>query len=418
MNVTTLLQRNDRIYLTAPVEVYKPSDDEVASFSNIETVKRMAPNSNLLWLRGLYTSEGGNRNRQAWTREELAIKSLTPNLMPVTIMHDFRTAVGVIAHTHLQIPEETAAANEPAYIETVLAIWAHRFPEIAEEVMMNHEAGSLMQSMECEAPEYSCSECSAHFVKPVDPADHCEHIQSGNADRTLHNVTFTGSGLIFGTRGRVGAHPDANLNVLAEVAEWSDARSNSNTKRSKTVSDNITITKAEYDELQAAKAKVADLDTAREKVEAEKARADEAETKATEAEAKAVEAEQEAASLREKVEAFETEKAEAELASKRLSEMPKELAEKLQKAEATQKLTARKARTLDDDEWQAEVASLTEVFGVKDTGTEAGETFSETAMRSFNPHGSNEATSSDDPSVGDLGRGVATMLRDQRKNKG
>jgi hypothetical protein len=41
-----------------------------------------------------------------WTAGELAIKGLTPMLMPVTVMHDPRTAVGAIADLALRTPEK------------------------------------------------------------------------------------------------------------------------------------------------------------------------------------------------------------------------------------------------------------------------------------------------------------------------
>lgn len=417
---TLLSERNGRVYLTGSVSIIEPTDEEVASYANFETVRRTAPNDKLMWLQGEYVSSTANDNGQHFATDELAIKSLQPVLMPVTIMHDFKTAVGVIAHTALDIPE-VASAHEPVKIHTVLAIWGHRFPEIAAEIKQNHEAGSLMQSMECEAPSFSCTECGSTYVKPVNDHDLCDHIKNRSGHRTLHNVTFTGSGLIFGTRGTVGANPDAHLDVLSEVAAWSDQR-NKTTERSSKMTD-ITIPKDEYDALVAKAGKVDSAEAEKvkaeeAKVDAEKAK-DEADTKVTEKEAEVASLTTERDDLKTKLDAAEAEKAEDELASSRLSEIPKEVAEKLGSMETTRDRLAKKARTVSDDDWQAEVASLAEILAVDLTKSQgsAGEVFSETAMRKFNPAGAPKRTEGDDPTDATLtsvGSGLATMLRDSR----
>jgi hypothetical protein len=93
-----------------------------------------------MWLRGQYVeADHPNRNGAQWRAGELALKKLTPLLMPITVMHDPRTAVGTIADVKLLTPEQD---NVPASrLETYLALWAHRFPEIAREAELNASGG-------------------------------------------------------------------------------------------------------------------------------------------------------------------------------------------------------------------------------------------------------------------------------------
>jgi hypothetical protein len=102
-------------------------------------------------------------------------------LMPITVMHDPRTAVGTIADVKLLTPEQD---NVPrARLETYLALWAHRFPEIAREAELNAERGTLMQSMECLSPWYECSECGQAFQKlprVLSGRVWCDHLKASN----------------------------------------------------------------------------------------------------------------------------------------------------------------------------------------------------------------------------------------------
>lgn len=143
-----VFERGDHIYAVAPVAPISPDKGEISEYAFAEELRKMAPNPNLTWMRGQYVeADAPNLNRQAWTAGELAIKSLTPVFCPVTVMHDPRTAVGVIADTRLLTPENADVPR--SRIDTTLALWGHRFPEVLEEAMENYKAGTLMQSMEC-----------------------------------------------------------------------------------------------------------------------------------------------------------------------------------------------------------------------------------------------------------------------------
>jgi hypothetical protein len=215
-----VFERGDKVYLTTPLTIVRPSESEIAEYAFASAVKTKAPNENLGWIQGRYVEAGrANLNKAMWLSEELAVKSLTPMLMPVTVMHDPRTAVGTIADCKLM-------TEGGARIDTILAVWRHRFPEVWDETVHNIENAEMMQSMECYAPDYACSECGQQYVKLAHGAEQsswCEHLKSEQGSRILGNVCFTGTGLIFGSRGARGAYTEAYLepfeNAIAESHE-------------------------------------------------------------------------------------------------------------------------------------------------------------------------------------------------------
>jgi hypothetical protein len=215
-----VFERGDKLYLTTPLVVASPTEQQIEEFAYASAVKVKAPNENIGWLSGRYVESGrANLNNAMWLSGELALKSLTPMLMPVTVMHDPRTAVGTIADCKLFNEE-----GQSARIDTILAIWRHRFPGVWDEAAQNIEHGRLMQSMECFTPHYECSECSQVYIKlpnGAEQASWCEHLRTNSGRRILGDVCFTGTGLIFGSRGGVGAYTDAYLDHFQdEIAEY------------------------------------------------------------------------------------------------------------------------------------------------------------------------------------------------------
>lgn len=385
-----VFEDGDRIYIVAPVSPFDPGDAEIEKFAFAEELKKTVPNPNFLWLKGNYVeADKANSNGDEWTAEELSIKSLTPMYCPVTVMHDPRTAVGLIADTALLTPDGDGVPR--ARIETTLAVWAHRFPDIAEEIAHNYEQGMLMQSMECMAPYYACKECGQTFQTLPERAERknwCAHLTgSPNAGRILGGVTFTGTGLIFGSRGAKGAYSDANLEVFQEevVAAHQEAHQEPKAKkkrdRRKTSMGDLDISREEYAELQkrptpealAAEAKRAD------DAEAAKAEADRA-VETAEAAQKTAETERD--ELKKKVDEFEEKARQEELASGRLSKLGKGFKDKM--GERTAKQFKVDAATMSDDKFEERVAELEETLSVK--RDEGGESPEETASENtFTP---------------------------------
>lgn len=375
-----VFEKGDRLYIVGNVSPFDPGEAEIEEFAFAQELKKMAPNQNLLWLRGNYVeADNPNQNGQVWTAGELAIKSLTPMFMPVTVMHDPRTAVGLIADTKLITPDSEQAAVKRARIDTSLAVWAHRFPEVAEEIAHNYESGSLMQSMECVAPHYSCGECGQVFQKlpkSAEQANWCAHLkESATAVRILGNVVFTGTGLIFGSRGAKGAYDEAHLDIFQEeIAEFhAKAHQDQATKRKPTSrrKRKMEIEDSRYQELLAAEEKAKRLPDVEGKLTDAEQRAQDAESKVETLEAEKSKAETEKADAERKL-TEATEKADqAKLREERFEALGEGFKAKL--GEVTKQRLTEQAATMSEDDWKARLEELSEAYGVKPDAAKDGD---------------------------------------------
>jgi hypothetical protein len=376
---STVFERGDRVYIVSPLSPFTPGDAEVEEFAFAQELKAQAPNEHLKWLRGQYVeADTPNKNGQVWSTGEIAMKSLTPMFMPVTLMHDTRSAVGLIADTRLRVPDRDGVPR--ATLDNTLAIWAHRFPEVAEEIDRNYAAGTLMQSMECMSPQYDCAVCGQTFHKlpgGAERANWCSHLSeaAGYGARILGNVVFTGTGLLFGSQGQFGtkegANPKAHLEVFQEeIAEHHEKahremgrpRRKRQSRRRKTSMDPVEISHSEYAELHKRPSV--------EEFAAEKKRADAAEADKAEAERK-LEAEEAARKTAEdgkkesdeKLAKLSEEKAEADLRDERFGKLGSAFVAKL--GEATKTNLKRDAGTLDEEAWNARLTEVEEQANVK-----------------------------------------------------
>jgi hypothetical protein len=371
---SAIWEEGDHLYMVSPVSLVSPGENEIEEFAFAEQLKSAAPNENLMWLRGQYVeADRPNLNGQMWQEGELAIKSLTPMFMPVTVMHDPRTAVGLIADIALLTPDANKVPR--ARLDSTLAVWRHRFPEVAEEAEENYKSGTLMQSMEALSPYYSCSDCGQAFHKLPDGAERakwCAHLkgeEGSAAARILQNVTFTGTGLIFGTRGARGAYSEAHLDVdQAEIAEFhreahdrtKHDRKTSPRRRDRKVKnvETVEISKSEYDRLQADARKVGELESRATAAEEAK---QEAERKVEAVETEKVEAERKLKDAETALDEAKEEGRKAELASDRLGSLGKGFTSKL--GEFTSARLTEQAKTLSDEEWDNRLKELEELSG-------------------------------------------------------
>jgi hypothetical protein len=402
---TVIFERGDSLYLVgpvAPIELSAENADELAFASDL---KKFAPNEHIGWLRGQYVeADRPNANGHLWSSNELAIKSLTPMLMPVTVMHDPRTAVGMIADTRLRLPGDDAEVAR-ARIDTTLGIWRHRFAPVWEEIQANYAQGELMQSMECKAPWYDCAECGRTFPKLPGGAEQknwCEHLSAAERPvRRLGDVTFTGTGLIFGTRGARGALDTAHLDLFQdEVAEFHE-RAHRDAKPRRTSSmDTIEIKRSEYDELQAKAGKVDELNTRATAAE-EKAADLHKDVERLEVEKKAVETERD--EHKAKREGLEETARAVTLATERMGKLGSKFTKAL--PESIGERLEEQAKTLSEDDWKARLDELAELTKVKpdEQAEEADDTFTEEET----------ARAQTEPANGNGGSGAPSLQRRQ-----
>ncbi len=365
--VASIAEHGDHIYITCPVSLYQPEQAEIEAFAFATDLRSVAPNPKILWLRGQYVeADQANRNADQWTAGELAIKALTPVLMPITVMHDLRSAVGTIADARLLTPDADKVPR--ARIDTALAVWAHRFPEVAEECQVNAQQGTLMQSMECLSPFYDCSACGKMIQRTARwQQEWKEHIaghdtSAANGDRSasriLRNVTFTGVGLIFGTRGARGAMPDAHLEVEELAAMHREAHASTTTKRPRR-KNTVEIEDTKYEAMVAAKA---DADS---KVATLTAERDEATRKVETLEAEKLKVIEERDAAKTEADAAKETSRVAAMKDERMSALGTGFRAKLDKLETMSKNVIAQAATLTDEQWEARLVEVEESLAIK-----------------------------------------------------
>lgn len=375
-NEPSIFERGDKIYMTAPVQVFQPTATQIEEFAFADKLKKDAPNDHILWLRGQYVeADNANMNGAQWRAGELALKQLTPMLMPITVMHDPRTAVGTIADVVLFTPEKDDVPR--ARLDTYLAIWAHRFPEIADEVEYNAKQGTLMQSMECFSPWYECSECGQSFQKLPHGAERamwCDHLkasnpsagftaakgQTSNASRILGDVCFTGTGLIFGSRGAQGAYTEAHLEVYQEEIAAHLQQVHTETASGRTA--NMTLVQIEDSELATLRR---ERDDAKAAEAAASAKVAEVTPKLEKAEADLATAQETAKAAKEQAEKLEKEQEGASLATKRFEALGSGFKAKIDAIPSVKAALTEQAKTMDDTAWDARLTEIEELASVK-----------------------------------------------------
>ena len=369
---TIVFERGEHVYLVAPVAPFTPSEQEIEEFAFSQSLREMAPNKNLVWMRGSYVeAERANANGALWSADEIAIKSLTPMFMPVTVMHDPRTAVGLIADTALMTPEKDKVPR--SRIDTTLGLWGHRFPDVVEEALANFNEGTLMQSMECLPAYYDCGECGRRFPKMPGGAEEknwCAHLRgesaaaNGRPVRRLGNVTFTGTGLIFGTRGARGAYDEAHLEVFAdEVAEFHERSHTDRRHRPTRSKRKMEIDDKRYEELVAAEAQRNDLQRKLTEAEESAAKVPDLERQVERLEVDKKAAEDSRDEEKGKREQLEEQARATTLASERLGKLGKGFTAKLPESIKTR--LDEQAKSLSDEDWTSRLDELAELTGVK-----------------------------------------------------
>jgi hypothetical protein len=372
-----IFEKDQRVFLVTTVAPFTPAQSEVEEFAFSKALIDQAPNPNIKWLRGQYVeADNPNLNNALWTEGELAISSLTPNLMPVTVMHDPRTAVGLIADTRLLT---RAKDNVPrSRIDSTLGIWAHRFPEVAAEIDANYASGDLMQSMECLPTHYDCTACGTRYPKlpgGAEKAQWCACLRGETAmkgARALGNVTFTGTGLIFGHRGAHGALPTAHLEVLQEeVAEFHEkARKDGSHKPRPRRARSMEIEDREYQALIADRAERDRLKDELATATAEAAKVPDLEKKVEETETAKVAAEQERDTLKGEKETLEEQARVQTLAKERIDALGSDFLGKF--GEFAKGKLEEQAGKLDDAAWDDYLKEREEMAGVERGAGEKG----------------------------------------------
>jgi hypothetical protein len=254
-----------------------------------------------------------------------------------------------------------------------------------------------MQSMECYSPWYECSECGKLYHKLPEGAERaswCDHLRaaghpddtmrasssgpSSNASRILGDVCFTGTGLIFGSRGARGAYSEAHLESWEdEVASFHHtahavtSSPPSTASRSEIAMGVVQIEQSELDLLRKERDDArSEAATAKQEAETAKSEKAESDRKVEEAEAAVTKAETEkAAAVKAKTD-LEEQANQSTLRDKRWGELGEGFVAKL--GETTKGRLKEQAASMSDDDWDNRLKEVEELTAVKRDATKDG----------------------------------------------
>lgn len=222
-NELLLLERNERMYMTARAEIVEgPSElpTEVASSIRDDTL-----NPSFLWVAGRYVQANQtNLNGQTWTLDDLRYGERSIRYTPINVLHDSSRAVGVYAESKIVYREGADDIALLPEIQALGVIWEANFPEVANMIRVAHAQNTLWYSMECVPEKKQCLSCEKVFEYAVQET--CEHLSDPRAPRRLINPTFLGGALIF-PPVKPG-WPDADITEVAEnlTLEFAEERAN------------------------------------------------------------------------------------------------------------------------------------------------------------------------------------------------
>jgi hypothetical protein len=148
----------------------------------------------LLYVKFKLVHANTNKNKDAFTKEELKKAEKTPILKLLNWQHK-EPNIGVIYNSKY-IESKT---QEPDYIECIAAISKYKYKEYAKQIADRHNENNLFFSMETWFKEAQCSVCNNTFTSGE--SSYCDHLknrysESNTSSRILRGLCFAGAAVV------------------------------------------------------------------------------------------------------------------------------------------------------------------------------------------------------------------------------
>lgn len=202
--MTTLIRGDNSYFLGAQAFVLDDAELE-RDISSDWANQHIEKNPAVKWILGRFVeADNPNRNRQAWSLEDLRLKRPTINHAPMNMVHQARNVVGAFVATELLYPTEDVAADgavQHPHIEALGVFWRYYFPNEFNAIQKAHDEGSLFFSQECVADSVRFEDVSSGKTETF-PYDGPRSLSYGDwndnaeAIRWLDNPHFLGGALI------------------------------------------------------------------------------------------------------------------------------------------------------------------------------------------------------------------------------
>lgn len=196
---TLVLEKNNRIFLTAPARIARTQADVAQEFASQTdwSLDERSSNPFIKWIAGDFVeADNPNQNTQFWTANDLALGEYSIKYAPLNMLHKQRVPVGFFLATNTVKLDQAAAGT--AKIQALSGMWTHIFPFESAVIDQANDQGALFYSMECRGTHVHCAGpdgCDESFDYMA-PDGHCDHLKERSSIRHIVNPTFRGGAII------------------------------------------------------------------------------------------------------------------------------------------------------------------------------------------------------------------------------
>lgn len=202
-----VLEKNNRIFLTAPARIATSNDDVASEFASQTdwSLDERSSNPFIKWIAGDFVeADNPNQNTQFWTAGDLALGEYSIKYAPLNMLHKQRVPVGFFLATNTvsfdkDSPKvDSSEARGTAKIQALSGMWTHIFPFESAVIDQANDKGNLFYSMECRGTHVHCAGpngCDQSFDYMM-PDIHCDHLKERSSVRHIVNPTFRGGAII------------------------------------------------------------------------------------------------------------------------------------------------------------------------------------------------------------------------------
>ncbi len=197
---------NGKTIITGQANVFGQPDDSMPRELAAAWETASAQNPHFQWIEGRFVeADRPNRNKAAWSSQDLEMGEPTVAHGPLNWLHDERHIIGTIAAAKLVVVGERQAAGiaediPKTHIRALAPVWSYIYPAEARQIARASEEKKLWYSMECVSREVAClQEGCSHTQSYRDymlaPQTRCDHVKQGG-NRRFADPSFLGGAII------------------------------------------------------------------------------------------------------------------------------------------------------------------------------------------------------------------------------
>ena len=197
---------NGKTILTGPANVFGQPDQSMPRELAAAWETASAQNPHFQWIEGRFVeADRPNRNKAAWSSQDLEMGEPTVAHGPLNWLHDERHIIGTIAAAKLVIVADRQAAGiaddiPNTHIRALAPVWSYIYPAEARQIARASDERKLWYSMECVSREVAClqpgcTHSQSYGDYMLAPHTRCDHVKQGG-NRRFTDPSFLGGAVI------------------------------------------------------------------------------------------------------------------------------------------------------------------------------------------------------------------------------